>query len=58
MPKLSPLLQIVSLKIYNFNLEKRNSRIGGMKTVTIERWNIHTLYHSIKGIIPKVINNI
>ena len=27
-----------------------------MKTVTIERWNTHTLYHSVKGIIPKIKN--
>ena len=26
-----------------------------MKTVTNERCYIHTLYHSVKGIIPKII---
>ena len=29
-----------------------------MKVVAIERWNINTLYHYIKGIIPKVVNDI
>ena len=29
-----------------------------MKTVTIERWNTHTIHHSVKGITSKITNNI
>ena len=54
MPKLYLLLQIGYL-IYNFCSE--NSSINPMKTVTCERCNTHTLYHSVRIIIPKIINN-
>ena len=53
----SLLLQIGSfLRIFVERREK--SSIDRMKTVTSERCNTHTLNHSVKGIIPKVINMI
>ena len=37
---------------------RQKSIIDRMKIVTRERWNSHTVYHSVKGIIPKILNNI
>ena len=54
MSKLSLLLQVDSW-IYNSRWEKKTSTVDWMKTVAGERCNIHTLYHYVKGIVPKII---
>lgn len=35
---------------------RKKSSINQIETVANESWNINTLYHSVKGIIPKKIN--
>ena len=57
MPKLSLVLQVSSLT-NNFPFEKKNSSFNRMKTVTSERSNTHTPYHSMKAIIPEILNDI
>ena len=49
-------LQVCS-SMYNF-VERKKSSIDWIKTATIERCNTFTLYHSVKGIIPEILNNI
>ena len=43
-----------------FNLQSLfgGKKMHGMKTVTKEKCNIHTLHHSVEDIIPKIINNL
>lgn len=36
----------------------KNSSLDQVKTITEESCNTHDLYHSIKGIISKITNNI
>ena len=57
MPKLSLVLQVSSLT-NNFPFEKKNSSFNRMKTVTSERSKTHTPYHSMKAIIPEILNDI
>ena len=52
MSKLSLLLQLGS-SIHNFLWE--NSVINWMRIVTSDICNTHTFYHSVKGIIPKIV---
>ena len=42
----------------DFRRKKKTSNIDRIKTFTSKRCDTHTLYHSVKGIIPKIINNI
>ena len=57
MSAFSRLLPVGSL-VYNFCWDKKKSSIDQIKSVTGERCNTHTAYHSVKGITAKIINTI
>ena len=57
MSKLFLFSQICSL-IYNIVERRKISSMNRMKLVTSERWNTRTVYHSVKGILPRIMDNI
>lgn len=56
--KMSKLSLDFVVRFFNLQSLFGGKKMHGMKTVTKEKCNIHTLHHSIEDIIPKIINNL